>query len=581
MRFGKKFTMGFVPTLLVLVAMLVTACGGGGGAAVTPTAGLPAKAPASQQILREPLPVTDIATFDPGQSTDLYSAQAIEAVFTGLVQLNDQLQVVGQLAKSWTHSADSLTWTFTLKSGLTFSDGTALTSQDVIYSIDRALSPQVSSLNGVSLTYLGLVKDSDKRVAGKIPSLINDSLMAPDPSTVVIKLNNPGAYFLQALTYQTSYVVEKKVIDQWGLKFTDHLADNGGQGGAGPFVVQSYDHTKGITLVPNTKYYGAKPQLSQLQYLFYNVPTTTYNAYQAGQLDETYTTGTVPSADYATASQSKEFVKQPTLDIAYVAMNYLAKPFDNIKIRQAFAMALDKDLINTAIYKGQFVPTCHIVPNGMPGYFAGLKCPGGVTTAGNMAMAKTLFQQGMQEEGYTASTFPAVTLTYPSGSQDRDNAVTTERQMWTQAFGIDVKAAAINFNQLITDLNGTVGNGKLQMWQIGWIADYPDPQDWTTLQFDKGSPNNYFNYGQNNSTDAAQQQATQKLLEQADVTADPTARLQLYNQAEQQLVNDVAWLPIYQGADSVLIKSYVIGRKLNGFGLTPPDDWGSVYIAVH
>src|SRR5579859_5522526 len=108
MRKGKKLTVGFLPILLVLVSMLVVACGGGSGSAsATPTAA--AKAPASQQILRLELPVSDIATFDPGQATDIYSSAAVLSVFTGLVQLNDKLEVTPQMAASYTHSSDGLT----------------------------------------------------------------------------------------------------------------------------------------------------------------------------------------------------------------------------------------------------------------------------------------------------------------------------------------------------------------------------------------------------------------------------------------------------------------------------------------
>ena len=578
MRNGKKFTMGFLPSLLILVAMLVVACGGGGGGTlnVTPTAA--AKAPASQQVFRMALPVPDLGTFDPAQVSSLYDSQAISAVFTGLVQLNNKLEVTPQLASTWSPSSDNLTWTFNLKQNLKFSDGTSLTSADVVYSIDRALSPQISSLNGVSLTYLGLVKDSEKRVNGKIPTLIGDSLLTPDANTVVIKLNQPAGYFLQALTYPTSWVVEKKVIQQWGLKWTDHLADNGGQGGAGPFVVTNYDHTKGIDLAPNPNYYGQKPQLTILSYLFYKSSKSQYEVYQAGQLDETL----IPSADYDQAKTSKEFSKTPQLAIDYFAMNYLAKPFDNIKIRQAFSLAINKDLLLQAIFKGRYIPTCHIVPQGMPGYNPNLQCPGGVTTAGDATKAKQLFDQGMQEAGYTLATFPTVTVTYPNGELDTDNEITTARQMWKTALGIDVKAQAIDFNQLITDLSGTVNNPQgLQMWTIVWGADYPDPQDWTTLQFDKGSPNNTMNYGQNSTTNAAQQQQVQRQLEQADVTSNQTQRLQMYNQAEQQLVNDVAWLSIDQESASRLVKPYVVGLTFNAADLRPPGDWAGVYIAVH
>jgi oligopeptide transport system substrate-binding protein len=580
MRNGKKFTRGLLPTMLVLVAMLVVACGGGGGTSnATPT--VAPKAPASQQVLRIALPVSDVATLDPGQVTDLYSAQGIAALFTGLVQLNNKLEVTPQLASTYSPSSDNLTWTFNLKQNLKFSDGTPLTSADVVYSIDRALSPKISSLNGVSLTYLGLIKDSEKRVSGKVTTLIGDSLLTPDANTVVIKLNSPGAYFLQALTYQTSYVVEKKVIQQWGLKWTDHLNDNGGQGGAGPFVVSSYDHTKGLTLAPNPNYYGSKPQLTTLNYVFIKDVKTAYEAYQAGQIDDTGQDG-VPAANFDQAKTMPGFVNTPTLSIAYDTMNYLVKPFDNIHIRQAFSMAINRDVINQAIYKGLYVPSCHIVPQGMPGYNSSLTCPGGVSTAGDATKAKQLFQQGMQEAGYTTATFPPVTITYASGSVARDSVITTSRQMWQTALGIDVKAQAIDFNQLVTEVNNSPNNAKgLQMWSIGWIADYPDPQDWTSLQFAKGSPNNNANYGQNSSADATQQQQVQQQLAQADVTANATQRLQMYNQAEQQLVNDVAWMPIFQQSTPELIKTYVVGLTLNAFYIVPPDGWSNVYIASH
>ncbi len=120
----------------------------------------------------------------------------------------------------------------------------------------------------------------------------------------------------------------------------------------------------------------------------------------------------------------------------------------------------------------------------------------------------------------------------------------------------------------------------MQFWGIGWIADYPDPQDWTTLQFDKGVPNNNANYGQNSTSDAAQQQAVQQQLEAADINPDQNARLQAYMQAEQQLVNDVAWLPMEQVTNNFLRKPCLAGVVDNPQDLTPPNDWGAIYIST-
>jgi peptide/nickel transport system substrate-binding protein/oligopeptide transport system substrate-binding protein len=578
MKSGKKINKGFLPTLLTLFAMLVVACEGGGGTSnVTPTSA-PVKARAAQQLLNLPLSVPNIQTFDPGQASDQPSAEVITAIFTGLVQLNDQLQVTPQMATTWTSSPDHLTWTFTLKSGQKFSDGTPLTSADVVYSIDRALSPQISNLSDEALTYLGLIKDSDKRTAGKIPSLINHSLLTPDANTVVIKLNQAAPYFLQALSYPVSYVVEKKIITQWGLKWTDHLNENGGQGGSGPFMVSSYDHTKGITLVPNPNYYGPKPQLTKLNYLFYKSSKTQYEAYQAGLLDET----AIPTANYAQASMRPDFSKNPDLMISYYTMNYLIKPFDNIHIRQAFELAINKDVLVQAVYNGRTIPTCHILPRGMPGYNPNLQCPGGAPTSGDDIKARALFNQGLQEERLTLATLPPIKITYPNGNPDQENEIRMARQMWHNVLDINVQPDPIDFNPFLIELGNTYNNPKgLQMWAIGWIAEFTDPRDLTTLQFGKGSPYNNSNYGQNKSSDATQQQQVQQQLEQADVNTDANARFQIYIQAEQQLVNDVAWLPLWQDEATRLLKPYVVGRVYNELGLVPPNDWANVYIASH
>jgi peptide/nickel transport system substrate-binding protein/oligopeptide transport system substrate-binding protein len=586
---GKKFTIGFLPTLLCLVAIILAGCGGTSTTGPTGS-NAPAKAPASQQIFKygDNIAGPDISTFDPAIATDAPSIEPIQMVFTGLVSLNDNLQVQPQLAKSYTSSADGLTWTFTLKPNLKFSDGTPLTSQDVVYSIDRALSPSIASLNGVSLVYLGLIQDSDKRVNGKVSTLIGTGLMAPDPNTVVIKTNKKTGYFLEALSYPTAFVVEKKVIDQWSTKWTDHLGDNGGQGGDGPFKVKSYSHTTGIIFVPNTNYYGKAQTLQEVDFDFYKTQDTAYAAYQANQVD---LTGIPPTNLAVAKTKTKEYSQNSELIIDYFTMNYLSKPFDNIHIRQAFELAINKDAILQALYHGSRPPTCHIVPQGQPGYDTSLKCPGGAPTSGDAAMAKQLLQQGMQEEGYTSvSQIPPIKFTYQSNAPTLANEITSVRQQIQTTLGITIGTQVLDFPALLTAVNATVCskpdyhqclNQGLQMWDLAWAADYPDPQDWLTLQFDKGAPNNAWNYGQNGSPDAAQQQATQQLLEQADGTLDQNTRLQMYNQAEQQLVNDVAWLPIDQRFGNRLLKPYVIGRVFNAQNQVPPDDWANMYIAAH
>ncbi|HCI80176.1 MAG TPA: peptide ABC transporter substrate-binding protein, partial [Ktedonobacter sp.] len=281
---------------------------------------------------------------------------------------------------------------------------------------------------------------------------------------------------------------------------------------AGPFVVKTYSHGKEIDFVPNTNYYGPKPQLKEVRFVFYKQADTAYRAYQASQVSQ----AGIPSTDLAAAKQlTAEFHSIPQLWIAYYAMNYLTKPFDNIKIRQAFDLAINKNTIAHDVYKDTVIASNHIVPKGMPGYNQNLTGPDGATTAGNQTEAKTLFQQGLQEEGYSSvSQLPTITLTVATGgSADVRNEVAAEQQMWQSTLGVSVKVNDEDFNKLLSDITAATNNPKgLQFWGIAWIADYPDPQDWTTLQFANGAPNNNMNYGQNNTSDAAAQVAVQNQL---------------------------------------------------------------------
>lgn len=580
MRSGKKLSWLTLPSLLCLFSLLLAACGGGstGGSSST------TKAPADKQIYRWGFNLPDIASFDPGIATDNPSIQAVNLVFTGLVQLDDNLNIKPQLAKSYDVSSDGLTYTFHLRPNLKFSDGTKLDSSDVVYSIDRALSPSVNNQSGAALTYLGNLKDATERTTGKVKSLIGDSLIAPDANTVVMKLISPTAYFLGGLTYPTSYVVEKSVVEKWGLtNWTDHLSDNGGQGGNGPFKVLSYSHSTGIKFVPNPYYYGPKPTLKELDYVPFKDTQTEYNAYLADQIDYTW----IPLPQVAAAKSRPDFSQTPALTIFYIAMNARVKPMGNDNIRKGLALAIDRDAIVKGVFKNAYPSTCHIVPQGQYGYNPDLKCPGGATTAGDKTLAVKYFEQGLKETGASRADFSKITFTYPSQNPNAANEVTAVTQMWKNVLGINVATSTISQNNLFKQLSLNNGkDGPLQIWVSGWGADYPDPQDWLSLQFAPNQSNNAGNYGQNDSATVAQQKAVQAQLAKADLMhgttpADLAARAKVYNQAEQALVDYAAWIPVYQRPDLRLTKTWVHGLTFTSASQTPPDDWAKVYVTQH
>jgi oligopeptide transport system substrate-binding protein len=569
MQGNKPSRLTFSSSLLCLLAILLSACGQAHTANYQ-------KASQDRQVFVSTAVgggTSDITHFDPALANDAFSAFAIQTIFTGLVSLDDKGNVQKQLANSWEFSPSNLTWTFHLKPNLKFSDGQPLTSHDVAWSIDRALQQNTKST--AAPYYLRYIKDSDKLNSGAISSIIGDSLITPDLNTIAITVSQPVAFFLDTLAQPSAYPVEQSLIDKYGNSWTDHLEEGGGDG---PFKVQSYIHQKELDIIPNPNYYGPKPQLQKVIFPFYKQQDATFSDYLANKLDDTG----IPLANLDQAKSRPDYAQHPILAINYYTMNYQQKPFDNIHIRQAFALAINKQKIANKVWKGLFTATNHIIPQGMPGYNPSLTGPDGTTNlTGNPKKAQELLRQGLQEEGWNnVSQMPPITLTYSSaGVQAGKDEVTELLQEWKDVLNIPVSANDIDVGILFDD-EAKGANNPLSFYSgPAWEADYPDPEDWTSLLFAKGSAQNGMNYGQNDSTDATQQQALQVRMDQADVLQNQSQRFKEYNAIEQQLVNDVAWIPMEQQLASGLRKPCVRGFRHTAMGLMPPDDWTNVYIS--
>ncbi len=574
MQRSKKLQATLLPTLLCLFALLVSACS---NTTASTTGGKLAAAPASQQILRyADAGVPDFGTLDPALVQETTDSVAINEMFTGLVTFDSKGNVIKQMAASYSISPDGLTYTFHLKPNLKFSDGSAINTSDMAYSLNRVLEPATKS---EVTEYLSQLKDANKLINGQIKTLIGDSINAPNDSTLVLTLSAPVAFFLNQLTYPAAYVVNPKLIAKYPTSWTDHLEDGGS---SGPFKVASYSHTTGLDLIPNTYYYGPKPQLQHLKIMLVDNAQTAFQAYQNGQYDWV----NVPSNDVPEVKNRPDLHEYPALVIRYVTMNYLSKPFDNIKIRQAFALALNKDLIGESILKGVQTPTNRLIPSGMYGASPSVSGPDGVTsTAGNQTLAKQLLKQGLQEE--RLKTLPTINFATYSGVPLITSLVQAMENQWTTVLGAKFNTTTTDFDTIVQQENDTAGHtGPLQMWISAWSADYPDPQDWLSNFFEsvaQGANNNNQNYGQNQSSSAIEQQQVQKLLAQADRnTSSTAARAKLYNEAEQKIINDVGWIPIYQLNEHDQVNPKVQGWVSTAFGSSTgydPDNWANIYIA--
>jgi oligopeptide transport system substrate-binding protein len=552
----KKFWL--ISCLVALLAACgLQGCGTSGGIASP-----------DKQVLRLPL-VGDFDSLDPALTQGGLGAP-FNIIFSGLVTLQNDGTVVKQLAESYQVSPDGLTYTFTLKLGLKFSDGTPIDADAFAYSLNRVVLPETKSpVTG----YLSLLKDFDKVMDRQISTLIGDSIIVNSPSVISLVISKPAAYFLQALAYSTGDVVNRKLIDRYGTNWTDHLEEGGG---SGPFKVQSYGHTTGLVLVPNPNYNEFKPKIQKIVYTLASDRDSAYRSYQAGQYDES----PVPPALDSVAKAKPGYQQVPALASRFIGLNYLVKPLDNIHIRQALDLAINKDLIIGRIIGPSVTPSNHIVPNGIPGYNPKLTGPAGVAgTAGNQTLAQQLFQQGLQEAGYTSvDQFPSLSLEYDNTYQAGADTITAIVAQWKSVLGITINTVPAQPNQLTQDEVSTIGHtGPLQLWYGVWSADYTDPQDWLSNFFGKGGQNNYANYGQNNSSAAAAQQAVQAQLAQADGEQNAEERLKLYQDAEQKIVNDVGWIVTYQSSLTALVNPKLRGWKLNPLGTIATSDWANIY----
>jgi peptide/nickel transport system substrate-binding protein/oligopeptide transport system substrate-binding protein len=548
---------------LGLLAIIVAGCGSGSNGGVRPDA---------QQILRYPLDAasSDIKTMDPALNQDFYSYYPISLVFPGLMTLDaNGTPQPWAAASAPTFDQTANTYTFKVRSGLKWSDGTPIDANTFAYSINRSLSPCTGSL---VTYYLFPIKNAQAfstekcgtdgvSVVGPIKSLIGDSLLVPDNQTLVIKLGAPAPYFLQALCYPTAMAQPQELINQYGIKdWTNHLVGFGGN----LFNVKLWDHKGHIDLVRNDGFWGAKPKLREVDFTVYKTTAALYADYLDGRLDE----GRSPADQYKQSKARSDFHEVPYLGIGYYQPNWAKAPFNNLDARQAFAEAIDKQIIADNVLQGADVPTYHIVPQGMYGYDPNLVGPDGTTSvSGNVTAAKAAMAKYVAEAcGGKITTCTPVTLydTNDPVTQTEDQAVVA---MWQNAFpGYPINTQFLDFNSLLTLIYSA---NAPQIFGIGWSADYPDPQDWLSLQFAPGSINN---------TGNVNVPAANTLMAQADTNLDPTSRAQEYNQAEQLLVTDVAWISMYQEKTRYNLPTYVHNFAFDSLATIPLATWQSIYL---
>lgn len=509
---------------------------------------------AKDQILKINLSA-EPPTLDPAQAKDSQTNTVLKFLYEGLVRIDADGKEQAGVAKDWTISEDGLKYVFNLNPDAKWSNGDAITAEDFVRSWERALKPETASPYAYQLYYIkgaeGYNLNKDETYKGtKVTDFSQVGVKATDEHTLEVTLENPTPYFLGLTAFYTYYPVHASA-DTNDKFFTDYknMIVNG------PFVMDQYSKGQKIVVKKNDGYHAAADiKLAQIDMSLTNSSASELQAYKSGQLDYTGApNGEIPSDQIPSvkAELPDEFKATGIASTYYYQFNVNEAPFNNVKIRKAFAMAIQRQLIVDKVTQGGQIPAFGFVPPGIRGengefrdehkddYFTE-----------NVEEAKALLAEGMKEEGYT--TLPAVTLIYNTSDGHAKIALAVA-DMWKQNLGVDVKTENQEWGVFLENRQ----NQNFQVARAGWSADYNDPYNflemWTT--------------GNTNNDSKFSNEQYDKDVKETVKSADPAARMAAFADAEKILIQDeMGVMPIYYYTNVSLTKPYLKGVQLDFSG---------------
>ncbi len=476
----------------------------------------------------------DPHTLDPAISGDATSHQYVIQIFSGLVRLDDNLEPAPDIAKDWKVSNDGKTYTFNLRRDIKFHDGRGVKAEDFEYSWQRACDPATGSLTAAA--YLGDIVGVNEVLAGQSREI--SGVRVRGDYSLEVTIDAPKAYFLSKLTYPTAFVVDRSNVES-GSDWWHH------PNGTGPFKLKEWSESVQLVLERNELYYDELAKLGSVVFhLWGGVPM---DMYETGEIDVAGVS--VYYIDKVTDKAGPfydELVTVPELSFYYIGFNTTKPPFDDANIRRAFSQAIDKDKMVSLIFRDMVQRADGILPLGMPGFNEELS---------GLAYAVDEAKELIKESRYgSVANLPPITITTLGWGGLIYQGLEAIIYQWRENLGVEVKVRQLEPERFLYHLK----EEKDEMFDAGWIADYPHPQDFLDILFHSGMENNYGEYS-NPEVDA--------LLERAGVELDNKLSLSLYQQAEQKLVNDVACLPLWFGQNYILVKPYVKGYNLNPMGV--------------
>ena len=533
----KKFSL--LLSILLIAAILVTGCSKSpDDPAITQDPDTPDTEESSSgtKILRtnngsEP------GSLDPALAQGTHESWVLDHTFEGLMKLDKDAKLVEGMAKEYKVSDDSLTYTFTLRDDIKWSNGDPVTAEDFEFSWKRALDPELASDYAHQLYY---IKGGEAYNTGE-GSVDDVAVKALDEKTLEVTLEAPTAYFLELTAFYTLYPVNKNVVEanpDWAKDAKTHVSN-------GPFTLTEWEHDASIKIRKNSNYYdAASVKLDGVDFTIIDDENTTWQGYEGGEYDLLLP---LPQAVVAQmkANDNPELVIGGEVATYYYNLNSKVKPFNNPKIRKALSMTIDRQTIVDKITQGGQIAAEGVVSFGMKDengkeYRDGV----GQLITYNVEEGKKLFEEGLKEEGMTAADFSKFSILYNTSEAHKKIAQAVQ-EMWRTNLGIEIQLENVDF-QVKLDREKA---GDYHISRAGWIGDYMDPMTFVELWLSSSS----FNDAKYNNPEY------DKLVLTARSTADQKVRFDAMREAEKMVMEDMPIIPVYFYTQPFAQKPYVTG----------------------
>lgn len=478
---------------------------------------------------------------DPSVMSGQPDGRVARAIFEGLTAADPRtLAPIPGQAYRWELSEDGLIYTFHLRPGLVWNDGTPLGARDFVYTFLRVLRPQTASRYA---SFLYPVRNAEAYNKGMLVDSTQVGLAAPDDSTFVVSLEHPTSYFIYLTAYYTCLPVPRHVIERWGDRWTrlEHIVGNG------PFVMTYHRQRDRFEFKKSTTYWNAaEVRLDRI--IAYSVDdlNTCVNLYKAGVTDWN-PSGYLPSQYVPYMRSFSDYRAGRYQAVYFYSINTTRPPLDNPLVRRALNLSVDREAIARDLLKGSRDPWGNFTPSGYPGY----------THPPPLTYDPAKARECLAKAGFPGGKGMRKIAVLFNTSEDHRRIAEAIQEMWKRELGIDVELANQEWGsylQATTSLQYDVARRS-------WIGDYLDPNTFLSIMVT----------GDGNNRTGWSDPTYDRLLRDASAEVDPARRLEMLSEAEGRMLDAGPVIPIYHYSTVELVKPYVRGLYPTPLDVHPLD----------